>query len=453
MEMTTAQAATGGAYNRDAVRAVLDEARREGRAALSAPEAKRVCDAYHIPLPAEALACTREEAMSVAERIGYPVVAKIVSPQILHKTEASGVLVGLASAEEVGDAYEQIVANARAYRADAEIRGVQIQQMQPANGVEVLVGAITDPSFGPLVTFGVGGVLVEILRDVTFRLAPTSTDEALAMIDGIAAADMLRGARGAPGVDRAALAAIIGRVSDLVSDFAEIAEVDLNPVLARPEGAIAVDARIVCAFDPEPSPPERHTPEEILGVMTRMMRPRAIAVIGASETQGKIGNSVMRNLIDGGYAGDVYPVNPTADEILGRRCYHSVAELPEGVDVAVFAIPAKLVVASIAQCGDKGIPAAVLIPSGFAETGDVEAQRSSCETAPRARGAFIGPEHLRLLLTPEHLCATFCTPYDVRGSVALVSQSGGIGMAILGFALSATDGRVGDRRRRQQGRH
>src|ERR671924_681599 len=210
-----------------AVGEILDAARAEGRTSLSAPEAKRVCDAYGIDVPSEGLATSPEEAVELAEEIGYPVVLKIVSPDILHKTEAKGVLVGLASADAVSDGYEKIVANARSYDSGADITGVQVQQML-SEGQEVLIGAVTDPSFGPVVTFGIGGVLVEVLRDVTFRLAPTSAEDAREMVDGIRAAEVLKGVRGGAGVDRAALAAMIEAVSPLVTDFEEITEVDLN---------------------------------------------------------------------------------------------------------------------------------------------------------------------------------------------------------------------------------
>ncbi len=177
------------------VREVLDAVRDEGRTSLSAPEAKRVCEAYGIDVPGEGLATSADEAVALAEEIGYPVVLKIVSPDILHKTEAKGVLVGLGSAEDVSAGYETIVKNARAYDADAEITGVQVQQML-SEGREVLIGAAKDPTFGPVMTFGIGGVLVEVLRDVTFRLAPTSAADALEMINGIRAAEVLRGVRG-----------------------------------------------------------------------------------------------------------------------------------------------------------------------------------------------------------------------------------------------------------------
>ena len=417
------------------VREVLDALRDEGRTSLSAPEAKRVCEAYGIDVPGEGLATSADEAVALAEEIGYPVVLKIVSPDILHKTEAKGVLVGLASAEDVSAGYETIVKNAGAYDADAEITGVQVQQML-SEGREVLIGAVMDPTFGPVMTFGIGGVLVEVLRDVTFRLAPTSAADALEMINGIRAADVLRGVRGRSAVDQRALAATIQAVSELVTDFPEIAEVDLNPVLAREDGATAVDARFVVSFEASDSQPPRYSREEILRVMTCLMRPRAIAVIGASETEGKIGNSVMRNLVDGGFAGQIHPVNPKASEILGRKCYADVSDLPDGVDVAVFAIPAKFVADTLAKIGDKGIPAAVLIPSGFAETGETDLQRQVVASAREHGVRFVGPNIYGVYYTPQRMSAAFTTPYDVQGPVALASQSGGIGMAILGFSRS-----------------
>lgn len=215
------------------VRALLEGVRREGRTALTAPEGKLVADAYGIAVPGEELARDEEEAVAHAERFGGPVVMKIVSPDILHKTDAGGVLVGVEGAADVRAAFRTIVANARAYDVRARIDGVQVQELVPP-GQEVIVGAVSDPTFGKVVAFGLGGVLVEVLKDVTFRLAPVSDDEALSMLDSIRSAQILRGVRGAPPVRRAALADQIRRVSELVTDFPEIAEVDLNPVIASP---------------------------------------------------------------------------------------------------------------------------------------------------------------------------------------------------------------------------
>ena len=164
--------------DKNAVRTILDKVKAEGRTALTAPEGKRVCDAYGLPVPKEGVAASAADAVKLASAMGFPVVLKIVSPDILHKTEAGGVLVGLKSADEVQKGYDTIVANAKKYKKDAKIDGIQIQQMLKG-GQEVIVGAVTDGSFGKLVAFGLGGVLVEVLKDVTFRLAPTTKDEAL----------------------------------------------------------------------------------------------------------------------------------------------------------------------------------------------------------------------------------------------------------------------------------
>jgi acetyl coenzyme A synthetase (ADP forming)-like protein len=422
-----------------AVRAVLDRVKADGRSALSAPEAKQVADAYGLPVPQEGLATSPDEAAQLAAKIGFPVVLKIVSPDILHKTEAGGVLVGVEDAQAVRAGYDTIVANAKQYQAGANITGVQVQQMLPTGAQEVIVGAVTDQSFGKLVAFGLGGVLVEVLKDVTFRLAPASREDALSMLDGIQAAEMLKGVRGGAAVDRDALASIIERVSQLVSDFPEISEIDLNPVFATPSGATAVDVRILVDFDP-PEPRYRPSQDEIVRAMNRIMRPDAVAVIGASSEEGKIGNSVMKNLVNGGYKGKIYPINPKADEILGYKAYASVKDIPGEVDVAVFAIPAKFVAAALTECGEKHIPGAVLIPSGFAETGNVEGQLEIQQIGRKYNVRLMGPNIYGFYYLPKDVCATFCTPYDVKGSVALSSQSGGVGMAIIGFSRSAKMG-------------
>src|SRR5579863_4357580 len=261
-------------HDKNAVRKILDQAKALGSAALTAPEARGVCEAYGISIPKEGVAASADEAGNLAASIGFPVVMKIVSPQILHKTEAGGVIVGVKSADAAKDAYATIVGNARKYDAKAEILGVQVQQML-TGGQEVIIGAVTDPAFGKLVAFGLGGILVEVLKDITFRLAPASKEDALSMLDGIAAAEILRGVRGAKPVDRAALAGMIERVAALVTDFPEITEMDLNPVFFNDRGATAADVRIVLNFTPA-APRYRPSQAEIVEKMSRIMKPDAV---------------------------------------------------------------------------------------------------------------------------------------------------------------------------------
>jgi acetyl coenzyme A synthetase (ADP forming)-like protein len=420
------------------VKEILAAAKAADRDTLTAPEGKRLCEAYGITVPQESLAHSALEASQQASAIGFPVVMKIVSPDILHKTEAGGVLIGVDSAEAAAQAYNTLLANARRYKADAKIEGVQVQQLVRA-GQEVIIGAVTDGSFGKLVAFGMGGVLVEVLKDITFRLAPASLNDAYSMLDGIQAAEMLKGVRGGEPVHRDALANMIVAVSELVSDFPEISELDLNPVFASTKGAIAADVRIVLDFHAKTA---RHRPAEadVLVSMKRIMQPQSIAVIGASSEDGKIGNSVMKNLINGGYKGQIYPIHPKSDSILGYKAYASVKDVPGVIDTAVFAIPSKLVAGALIECGEKKIAGAILIPSGFAETGHHDMQEELVAIGRQYNIRLMGPNIYGYYYTPANLCATFCTAYDVKGSAALSSQSGGIGMAIIGFSRSAKMG-------------
>src|SRR6202008_3071246 len=190
--------------------------------------------------------------------------------------------------------------------------------------------------------------------------------------------------------NRDALADVIVKVSQLVSDFPEIVELDLNPVFATKKDAIAADVRIVVDFDYKPRPAPRSN-VEIVTAMNRIMQPKAVAVIGASAEDGKIGNSVMKNLINGGYKGEILPIHPKASEILGYKAYKSVKDVPGVIDVAVFAIPANRGAAARVECGEKKIPGAVLIPSGFAEAGAPELQAEIVEVGKKYNVRLMGP--------------------------------------------------------------
>ena len=415
---------------------IVAAAMREGREALSAAEAYCVCSAYDIAMPQQRVATTVAEAVTGARQIGYPVVAKIDSPDILHKTDAGGVVLDIRDDEAVEAAHARLLKAA----GDASMHGVLVQRQFTTGRdcVEVIVGAVTDPVFGKLVAFGLGGVHVEVRPDVTFRLAPTTPGTAAEMLDDIEGSALLDGVRGARGVNRPALAATIERVGQLVTDIPEICELDFNPVFATAATACVVDARIL--LKAPAAAPHRPSQKDILAAMKRIMQPNAVAVIGASAEDGKIGNSVMRNLIDGGYQGNLYPIHPKADAILGHACHKSVTEVPDDIDIAIFCIPARFVAGVLRECGQKKIPGAVLIPSGFAEVGEQALQDEVVTVARENNVRLMGPNIYGFYYTHKNLCATFCTPYNERGKVALSSQSGGVGMAIVGFSRSAKMG-------------
>jgi acetyl coenzyme A synthetase (ADP forming)-like protein len=223
---------------------LIGAARSAGRARLAEDEALELLAAYGIPIARGQLAASADAAVSLAGRMGYPVVLKIVAPAIIHKTEVGGVRVNLGDAAEVRRAYDQILAGARTAHPEAAITGVMVQPMLQS-GRELIVGMTRDPVFGPLVMFGLGGILVEVLRDVSFRIAPFGREEARRMMGEIRGARLLDAVRGMPPADRAALEDVLLRVARLVTDCPEIAELDVNPLMATPSGAVAVDARVM----------------------------------------------------------------------------------------------------------------------------------------------------------------------------------------------------------------
>jgi len=228
-------------------KAVIAEVRKSGRTALTEPEAKTLFEAYGLPVTKSSLAKSEDEAVKAAQAIGFPVVLKIVSPDILHKSDAGGVKVNLKDAEAVRSAYQTILANAKKYKADADIHGILVCEMAPL-GTEVICGSVNDATFGPTVMFGLGGIFVEVLKDVTFRVAPVSKECAMTMLPEIRCYPILKGVRGEKAKDQAALANVLSRVSQLVSDLDdEIAETDANPIMLYEEGkgCRVVDARII----------------------------------------------------------------------------------------------------------------------------------------------------------------------------------------------------------------
>ncbi|ASJ11044.1 acetyl-CoA synthetase [Thermococcus sp. P6] len=226
---------------------VINEVLSSGRTALVEYEAKQVLKAYGLPVPEEKLARNLDEALRYAEEIGYPVAMKLMSPQILHKSDAKVVILNVKSPEELREKWEVIHENARNYRPDAEILGVLIAPMLRV-GREVIIGVTEDPQFGHAIMFGLGGIFVEILKDVTFRIVPITERDARKMIREIKAYPILAGARGEEPADTDAIVDLLLKVSELVNDLRDyIREMDLNPVFVyeKGRGAVVVDARII----------------------------------------------------------------------------------------------------------------------------------------------------------------------------------------------------------------
>ena len=232
--------------DKKAVVDLLAEVRAEGRTAIGDAEAQTILKAYGFTTPKSDVAPTPDEAVALCEEIGYPVVAKIASPDILHKSDIGGIIVGVSSADEMREAFDTLIARAKEHQPDATIWGVQVQEMV-TNAREIIIGMNRDPQFGPLVMFGLGGIYVEVLKDVTFRVAPMSRIQADEMVRSIRSFKLLTGVRGQAASDLDAVGDAILRISQLVTDFPEIAELDINPLLVREQGqgAVAVDMRLI----------------------------------------------------------------------------------------------------------------------------------------------------------------------------------------------------------------
>lgn len=218
-----------------AVKKVFASVRKQGRTNLLEEEGQEVLRAYGFPLPQSLLAKTAADAVKHAKKIGFPVVMKIASPQIIHKSDAGGVKVGIASEQAVRDAFDQITKNAKKYDKNAQIKGVLIQEMVKG-GKELIIGSKQEPGFGPVIMLGMGGIYVEVLKDVTFRLAPVTNKEADDMIGSIKTKKLLEGVRGEKPADKKKLSELIQKLSALVTDFEEIKELDMNPVLVMEQG-------------------------------------------------------------------------------------------------------------------------------------------------------------------------------------------------------------------------
>jgi len=227
------------------IQEIIKQARREQRTFLLEPESKSIIKELGIPTTNFAVASSAAEAQKVAKKIGFPVAMKIVSPQIVHKTDAGGVMLNIKDETAVAKAYEKIVANIKSYKPEAEIRGVLLERMEEMAD-ELIIGVTHDPTFGPAIMFGFGGIFVEVFKDVSFRIAPITEQDALEMIHEIKALPILQGARGGPAIDLQNIVDALLKVSKLsVNYMADIKEIDLNPIFAYEKKILVVDARII----------------------------------------------------------------------------------------------------------------------------------------------------------------------------------------------------------------
>ncbi|NLA27391.1 MAG: acyl-CoA synthetase [Firmicutes bacterium] len=422
----------------------------EGRTYLMEHESKELLERQGIATTGAAVACTAEEAVEISNRIGYPVVLKVLSPEVIHKSDAGGVKLNLKNAASVEQAYAEIT---HAFQ-DKNVTGVAVQRMA-SPGLELIVGVSRDPTFGSVLMFGLGGVFVEVLKDVSFRVLPVTDADIEEMIMEIQGYPLLRGYRGTA-VDLGALKDMLRRISEMVTRYPEIREIDLNPVFLYEEGYIAVDARIFLER-PEKSELDVISGEHSTGgksSLRTLFYPESLAVIGASDKPGKLGWNVFNNLLQHRFAGRLYPVNVNSKTVQGVRAYSSISEIDDPVDAAVIIVPAALTLEVFEDCCRKGIKFMIIESAGFAETGEEgeNIERDLKKLAAAYGCRFVGPNCSGIINPHHRMIQSIGTIGELRpGNIGLIAQAGvyvaGMiwGMRhTMDFALVATIGNKAD---------
>ena len=408
--------------------AIIKNAQSEGRRTLTEAESKQLLAAYGVPVVEEITAGNPEEAVAAAEKFGFPVVLKGLGPKLTHKTERGLVRLGLHTPEEVRRAAREVTE-----AAGEDLTGLLVQP-QLAGKREFVAGLFHDGQFGPVVMFGLGGIFTEALSDAAFRLAPLKPAWAESMLGEIKSRALLEPFRGEQAADRNQLIQTLLGLSELALKHPEITEVDINPLLAAPDGKIAaVDALVILG---ERKSPGQARPALDPSVVGAIFHPKSVAFVGASAQFRKWGHLLFTNVVAGDFEGEIHLVNPKGGAIAGRPVYKSVADIPSEVDLAVITVPAAGVMALLPQLEAKGISRAILITSGFAETGPEgrALEEELVEEARRRNIVILGPNTMGIC-NPHH--KFYCVGSHVRplpGSTAFVSQSGNMGVQLLSFA-------------------
>lgn len=426
---------------RELLEGIFSRARGEGRAYLMEHESKAVLESLGISTTGGVLARSEEEAVDAAKSIGGPVVLKVMSPQVVHKSDAGGVALDLKGPGEVRAAYREMM---EAF-AEKEIAGVAVQEMARP-GTEAIVGVARDPTFGPILMFGLGGIFVEILQDVSLRSIPITENDADEMIRGIKGRVLLEGYRGRS-ADIPALKRLLLRISDLVVEHPEIAEMDLNPVFLYPDGYTVVDARIILGDLPEAV--EQPAPGKVQD-LRELFYPKSIAVIGASGTRGKLGWNVFSNLISHDFKGELYPINPKAESILGVKAYPRISAVGKPIEVAVILVQASMTPEVVRECCDCGVKYVIVESAGFAEMGEegrrIEEEMKAITDAYGVR--LLGPNCSGIINTHCSMVQSIGIVDALsKGNIGLISQAGvcAAGMLwglrhIMDFGIVATIG-------------
>jgi len=395
---------------------------------LDSSQTRRLLEKFGIALPPERYLTPQSDIAAAAADLGYPVVLKGVGARLMHKTDRGLVHLNLANVKAVENAAGAIIAG-----AGEDLDGFLLQPH--INGRrEFLAGLFRDPQFGPVIMFGIGGVFTEAFSDVSFRLGPLTDHEAGEMLNDIRGKALLGDFRGEDAVHQDELINTLMGLSRIGETHPEISEIDINPLLATPQGRIiAVDALVVTSNNVEETD---FLPPIAPDAIGSLFYPKSVAIVGASAQIGKWGHTLMANTVSGGYKHPIYPVNPKGGTIAGLKAYRSLSEIPDDIGLAAVTIPAARVLDLIPEFRKKGIRNMLLITSGFAETGDDgrHLEQQLVEAAREAGVLVLGPNTMGICNPHNNLYCTGSPVMPRPGSTAMVAQSGNMGIQLLAFA-------------------
>jgi 3-hydroxypropionyl-CoA synthetase (ADP-forming) len=421
-------------YDKSKVQGIFDNiiSRRKDKV-ITEESAKEILSEYEIKVPRYALVTDVNESIKKANELGFPLVAKIVSPQILHKTDVGGLRVGLSSEEEVRQTFTDLYTR---LSNQYEVKGVLLEKMVP-QGIELIVGLQNDSQFGPVIMVGLGGIYTEIFKDVVFRILPITNADATNMIEDLRGKQILKGFRGADPINIEMLSDALVKIGKLGTDMAAYYEsIDFNPVIAYPNDYYVVDAKIILREKPNLEAISKSLPDS--SYMDLFFNARSVALIGASPETGKVGNSVFESLVKHEYRGKVFPVNAKGyPEIMGIKAYRSLDEISEPIDAVVVTVDLKYVPDLLRSCGKKGIHNMVIISGGGKELGgeraDIEQQIKELSSQLKVR--IIGPNCIGIFNGENRLDCAFQGHQRMlrpkNGEVAFLSQSGTVGIAFM----------------------
>jgi acetyl-CoA synthetase (ADP-forming) len=403
---------------------------------LSEHASKQLLAGYGVPLAREALADSPEAAAKAAVAIGFPVAVKLCGAAIAHKTERDLVRLGLTDAAAVTAAARELESRRRPEDGDTSLLVAEMV----AGRRELIAGLVRDPTFGPCVMLGLGGILAEALGDVAFAAAPVDSSQARRQVEALRTRKLLlEPFRGEPAVDLEALVGILVGLGRLARERPEIRSVDLNPLIVRAGVPVAVDALVVLDGGEEAratcAPP---TPEELRRRFDPLFHPRGIVVAGASTHPGKFGFVTLHNLLRFGYEGEILAVNREGTDVLGRATFRDVGEIPAGAaDLVFVCTPNRVNVELLRACADKGVRAAFVASAGYGESGDEGKllERELADTADELGMVMAGPNGQGVISTADSMCAQIVAPYPPPGPISVASQSGNLVSAFLNYAV------------------